>query len=756
MAILKVKKQKHNIIVDSFNDVKKNSTSFFTRINFITIFMIASSVFSPNLWLFFLLLSFFLFNTQMWNRYFKHKEAISYYLKEFSCVSADNGTKVFSNFGYTVDQESEWDTHLEKLQDFNLPEDAKDSELKEYAETLAKEVKKVRNRQKHREFGIGKDIATRHILFIGTTGSGKTETIMSWLNDVLKVENSGGCVFIDGKAGTDMHAKLSSLIELHNRETSSYTMSFLKADKMSSTNTYNSILTMSPYKGVAFMGSLLPSSEGGNGDYFKNRGTAMLTLPLSALRIRNEFYGEPFSLAVLQSSTSTMNISILFFLFYGMIREQNDIIKESIGKNKKLTRIWQEAKNKSTPINQDMEYYEKLLNYVTQYKPSAKKDIEDIIGYDFKLFFSAFNLTFQMSRLYMTEISPEWGTMSNAVAEVMYVHAKVKEKRNFGVTYSNPVSLEDVRRWQGIINDVNTINEITKDPLYTGNPSTIDQAKNGFGLNEGANTPSLANLPEQSKTQHGYSQQQWTTLFQAFGEFPNVFGSPFPDVDMQDILKNNKVLYVLLPALELGEEKTKVLGKMLIRDMQESGSVTLGGENLSITPTQDTLYKDKITPKPLSLMIADEYGYYRVEGNSMSAILAQFRSLNMCAMLSMQNVAGIGGDEETKTALANTAKFVLKSYDTDIREFVETQIGEVDTVETQKYLDTDKNIKESISSNIEVKKEKTFDVSVLGDMMFGCGVFICNSKPVIVQSYYFGGDKVEPYISSMERYTIND
>ena len=758
MAIVKVKKQKNAIVVDNFYDVKKNSNSFFTRINFITFAMFIASVFSPVAWLFLFMLVFYFFNIQIWEKYFRRREAVSYYLEEFSCVAADNGINTVSNFGYTIDKEEEWDTHAEKLKDYDLPEDAKQEEIEVYAETLAKEVQKVRRSQKYREFGVGKDIMTRHLVFLGTTGSGKTETLMSWLNDILKIENSGGCIMIDGKAGTDMHAKISSLIEKHNRHTSSNTISFLKSDKMASTNTYNSILSMSPYKGVAFMGSLLGNSEGGNADYFKNRGIAMLTLPLSALRIRSEFYKEPFSLAVLQASTSTINISILFFLFYGMIREQNDIIKEKIqnGSDKKLTRIWQDAKDKSTPINQDMEYYEKLLNYVTQYKPSAKQDIEDIIGYEFKLFFTSFILTFQMSRLYMSEISPEWGDMANAVAEVMYSYAKGEQGRNYGVNFPKPVSLEDIRRWMRNISDEAVFKEATGDnQFFTGTPKDIEQAKNGLGLASEEKAPSLANLPEQSKVQHGYSQQQWTTLFQAFGEFPNVFGSPFPDIEMQDILKNNKILYVLLPALELGEEKTKVLGKMLIRDIQETGSITLGGENLNITPTQDNLYKDKITPKPLSLLIADEYGYYRVEGSAMSVIMAQFRSLNMSAVLSMQTIVDLGAEEETQRALGNSAKFILKSYEKGVREYLDTQIAEEDTIDTHKFLDVNNEIKESISDNVEIKKEKNFDTSIISELMYGCGVFVCNSKPVIVQSYYFGGDKVEPYIASMERYNIN-
>ena len=759
MAIVKTKREGKTFIVENFREVRSNINQFFSRMNVITILMIFAAIFSPVLWFFFFFLIFLLFNIQIWDRYFKYKPLLSYYLREFSCVAADNGVHVFSNFGYTVDKETEWDTHLEKLQSFELPDDAKDEDLKEYAETLAKEMKKVQRKEKWRQFGVGKDIATRHLLFIGTTGAGKTETLMSWLNDVLKIENSGGCIFIDGKADTKMHAKLSWLLEKHNRMTSFYTISFLKADKMPATNTYNPILTMPPFKGVAFMSSLLPGTEGsGNGDYFKNRGIAMLTVPLSALRIRNEFYKEPFSLAILQSSTSTINMSILFFLFYGMVREQNDFFEEKIKTDKKVRELWQEAKDKSVAVHHDVQYYEKILNYVTQYNPSAKKDVEDIIGYEFKLFFQAFSMPFQMGRMYMGEISPDWLLEANAIGEALYVYALNFENKHFGVTYPNPVSIEDVRRWLNKIADDSLISKITSDPLFKGDGGDkrrmVERIKQGLGMDPNA-AVTLESLQEQEKMQHGYARQQWTSTFNSFNEFPNVFGSPFPDVDMKDIMKNNKVLYVLLPILELGDDKSKILGKMVIRDIQEAGSVTLGGEKINVTPTQDTLYKDKITPKPLSLVVADEYGYYRVEGNEMAAILAQFRSLNMSAVLSLQNVAGLGNDEVTNTTLANTAKFVLKSYDKEIREFVDTQIGEGEFIEVQRYYDHDKNIKESLSGNIEIKKEKTFDTSILGDLMYGCGLFICNSKPVIVQSYYFGGQSTEPYIASMERYIVN-
>lgn len=757
MAQLKLKKQKNNFIIESFKDIRKNIREYFFRAKLLIILMFFSSLFSPVAFFFVLFILTYLFNVKIWNKYFKNKVAMNYYISEFSCPPADNGVNVFTKFGYSVDVEDdqEWDNHKARLGGWTLPDDINDFDketLAQISESLAKEANRVKRTQKHREFGIGRDMATRHLLFIGSTGSGKTETLMSIYADVLDVKNSGGIIFIDGKADAKMHSKLSSLISQKNRVTSQYTINFLKQEKMSTTNTYNSITTMSPYKGVSFMASLLPSGGEGNADYFKNRGIAMLTIPLSALRIRNEFYGEPFSLSLLQNSTSPLNISVLYCLFYGFVKEENERIKHLIETNRKVSQIWREAKDKSTSINQDMEYYEKILNYVTQYKPSAKADVEEFLGYEFRLFFMSYNMVFKTARMYMNEVFVEWKDMTNIVADVLYSFAREEKQKSFSVIHANYVGLDDIRRWFDEINSEEGLERALQH--YRGTQKDINLLKTALGMIENAKA-TLHKLPETAMQQHAYAMQQWTSLFQTFEKFPHVFGSPFPDVAMKDIMKNNKCLYTLIPVLELGEEMSKLLGKMVIRDMQEAGSFALGGEKLNITPRQRAIYEDKITPKPLSIMTADEYGYYRVEGGVMSAILAQFRSLNMGAILSLQDVAGLGNEEETKKTLANTSKFVLKSYDTEIREFVEKQLGEVESIEMSKYIDADGKVVDGVGESITVSKDKSFDVSILGDMSYGCGIYICNSKPRIVQSYYFGGDEVEPYVVSMERYNLS-
>lgn len=750
MAIISTKRDSGVILVDSFKDIRNNIENYFFKAKFIVIIMFFASIFAPILWFFFLVILIAIFNKQIWKKYFNNKTMFQYYVDDFSCPFAENGTDVFSIFGYEIDYESEWKDHYHRLKGYSLPSDSNVSkdELKKLADTLQKEAQRVRKSQQYRETGIGKDLATRHILFIGTTGAGKTESLLSWFSDILDKSNSGGIIMIDGKADSKIHAKLSALVEEKGRITSFSTINLLKQEEMSTTNTYNPILSMSPFKGVSFMAELLPSESGGNAEYFKNRGIAMLTVPLSALRVRNEYFKEPFSLSLLQDSTSTLNLTIIFALFYGFVKEENERLKNLVETNEEVNKLWLEAKDKSTAVNPDVEYYEKILNFVTQYKPSAKQQVENIIGFNFKLFHMAYNMVFKLSRAYMGEIFAQWKEMSNIIAEAIYIYAKDIKKREFSIKSKDFITFEEVR---GFFTDIQ-IESVKQNIVAKSNgwdKKKIDDLDSALGFGKD-NKVSIFSLPEQAMQQHSYSQQQFTSLFQMFDRFPHVFGSPFPDVTIKDVMKNNKVLYIMLPVLELGKVMSELLGKMFISDIKESASVALGGENLNLTPTQTEITKDKITPKPLSMLVADEYGYYRTE--AMTPIIAQIRSLNFCVIISLQETAGTGKDEEQEKIMGNTAKFILKSYDTKIKEFVDKQIAEVDFAEQDKYLSSTGDVINSEIESIKISKKKPIDSTLLGDLNYGCGIFIANSKPRIIQSFYFGGREVEPYIASMTRY----
>lgn len=750
MAIISAKKDSSVLVEESFKSIKESFDSYFFKIKFIIFFMFIFALFSPFLWLFLLITIFFLFNKDIWGKAFKNKELYSHYLEKFSCPFADEGgLDVLSVFGYEIDYDTQWQQHYHKLKQFKPANDdnISEEEIKKLADSLQKEASRIKKSQRYRESGIGKDLITRHLLYIGTTGAGKTESLLTWFADILDKKNSGGLIMIDGKADSKIHSKLSALIEEKGRITSFQTINMLKQEKMSTTNTYNPILSMSPFKGVSFMADLLPSESGGNAEYFKNRGIAMLTIPLSALRIRNEYFFEPFSLSLLQDSTSTLNITIIFALFYGFVKEENENLKRLIEKNEDVALLWQEAKDKSTAVNLDVEYYEKILNFVTQYKPSAKAQVEKIIGFEFRLFHMAYNMVFKLARAYQGEILSQWREMSNVIAEAIYIYAKEIKNREFSIKSKSFISFEEIR---GFFDDLK--NEAIKDSIISKSKwekKKIDDFNLALGFGQDTRV-TIFKLPEQALQQHSYSQQQFTALFQTFERFPHIFGSPFPDVSIKDTMKNNKILYIMLPVLELGKTMSELLGKMYVTDIKECSSEALGGAKLNLTPTQNNIEKDKITPKPISLLVADEYGYYRTE--AMTPILAQIRSLNFGVILSLQETAGTGKDEEQEKILANSAKFILKSYDTKIKEFLDKQIREIETLEDEKYRASTGEIINSEFDSVKVQKKKALDSAILSDLNYGCGILISNSKPRIIQSYYFGGREVQPYISSMTRY----
>ena len=115
MAIVGTRKDNGVILVDSFKDIKNNIENYFFKVRFIVFFMVISAIFAPIIWFFLLVLLISIFNKQIWKKYFNNKTIFQYYIDEFSCPFAENGTDVFSIFGYEIDYETEWKEHYHRL-----------------------------------------------------------------------------------------------------------------------------------------------------------------------------------------------------------------------------------------------------------------------------------------------------------------------------------------------------------------------------------------------------------------------------------------------------------------------------------------------------------------------------------------------------------------------------------------------------------------------------------------------------------------
>ena len=164
--------------------------------------------------------------------------------------------------------------------------------------------------------------------------------------------------------------------------------------------------------------------------------------------------------------------------------------------------------------------------------------------------------------------------------------------------------------------------------------------------------------------QHGFLIQQFTRMLGMFNDtYGHVFSKGSGDIDMQDILHNDRILVVLIPALELSDHEAATLGKLFISDMRMNIARALGG-HLEGKPLDNSVVKKFASKFPFPLIL-DEVGYYFAEG--LDKMAAQFRSLCFMLILLGQDVQAMmrrsQGQFESVNANIGT-KLFLKTEDT--------------------------------------------------------------------------------------------
>lgn len=746
------------VFVSSKFDIRKNITKFYRQAGVVVFLMFITALISPVLWI--ALASYLLMRHQkIWNLYFNDLVFPST-VKQFTKHGADKSAEAFSIFGYEVDSD-EWENHKRKLSGFQLPKEVNDygklyeffskKEHESNVNELMLTAKNIKKNKPYKEFGLGLDTMFRHIMFSGTTGAGKTETLMSLFTDAMKA--GGGVIFIDAKADMKMMQTFYRLAKDLGRETSFKVINLLKSELQPETNTYNPVLTLPPVKAIDFAASLLPGGDG-NADYFKNRGITMMSPVMVTAKLRDVYYGETTSLTVLQDMVKPVNITIYFAMAYCAVLEMNKRLEQQIENDIEVRDFYNKIKGLTVAVENEMMVYEHFLNYVLQHSPQSKRKIEGISGVPFNFFNETYRKSFFALKSYMNGVYPSWFEMSNALARFLYAYWK-NRNRNFLFDELDPVRVEEFRKaFEEMESDTKVIEAMAEtDPDYLG-PQLSNVLK---ALNHpvGGKPPkeSIKTMPETPLQQHLYAQQQWDKLFNALDQFPNVFGSSKPDVVMKDIIKNNGLLYVLLPPLELGPDTVKLIGNMFVRDIQIAAAEALGGHTLDLEKEQVNILADRITPKPINIVTFDEWGAVKVPG--MSIVLSQVRSIKICAILSGQDFVsfkpdGGEGEAEQKRLLANSAKLILKTYDNESMKWAEEFIGKRYYYNPKKYLDEKGDLTQDVYGEIEEKEEAIMDVKKLSDMMYGCGVFISGSMPTIVQSYYVGGKPEGSFITNFE------
>lgn len=176
--------------------------------------------------------------------------------------------------------------------------------------------------------------------------------------------------------------------------------------------------------------------------------------------------------------------------------------------------------------------------------------------------------------------------------------------------------------------------------------------------------------------QHGYITMQLIRTFNSLADtYGYIMKTPLAEIDFFDVFVNRRILVVLLPALEKSPPELTNLGRIVVASIKSTMAAGLGadveGDWSKVIDAKPTT-----SPSPYACVL-DEYGYYAVEG--FAVVPAQARSLGFSAIFAGQDLPAFekASKPEAESTLANTTtKFCGKLECTKTYEYFKSASGE--------------------------------------------------------------------------------
>lgn len=152
--------------------------------------------------------------------------------------------------------------------------------------------------------------------------------------------------------------------------------------------------------------------------------------------------------------------------------------------------------------------------------------------------------------------------------------------------------------------------------------------------------------------QHGYLIGQFTRMLALFNDtYGHVFARDAGDIDLKDTIHNDRILLVLIPALELSSSEATTLGRLYVSQIAMILSQDLG-EKLEGKP-EDIMVIRKYKDRFPFMWFLDEVGAIYTE--KLGELATQVRSLGICLFLAgqeAQRLKSAAGDK-VWTLIAN-------------------------------------------------------------------------------------------------------
>lgn len=149
--------------------------------------------------------------------------------------------------------------------------------------------------------------ARTHILYLGTTGSGKTEGLKSMVTNALTW--ASGFVYIDGKADTDLWSSLSSLVRRFGRDDDLLVLNYMtgNSDVRAPSNTMNPFSSGSASYLTNMLVSLMPNAEGDNA-MWKERAVSLIASIMPAMTWKRDNQDIPMSIGTIRHYLTLNNV----------------------------------------------------------------------------------------------------------------------------------------------------------------------------------------------------------------------------------------------------------------------------------------------------------------------------------------------------------------------------------------------------------------------------------------------------------------
>lgn len=280
----------------------------------------------------------------------------------------------------------------------------------------------------------------------------------------------------------------------------------------------------------------------------------------------------------------------------------------------------------------------RLMNFITGGRSRAQELLEDMKGRPqtnttsvFGIAQETYTINLMDSMLPKTGGSGgDWQEKAHSMNQAL-VTALVYKSRREGTTMSQRTiqSHLPLRKIAGLY--VQAVEEQWHEEIRVALENYLTTLA-GFDLSK-VNTPSEWD-PEANR-QHGYLMQQYTRRLSLFNDtYGHVFARDAGDIDLRDVVHNDRILIVLVPALELSAAESSTLGRLYQSQLAMILSQNLG-EKLEGRP-EDNMTVRKFKDRFPFLWIIDEVGAGYSE--KLGELATQVRSLGYCLLLAGQEV----------------------------------------------------------------------------------------------------------------------